>query len=211
MLWTMVKVRARSGGSPFAGDPEASGLALWLFSYADLLGVLGPGTTIGSAKALSTVIAALREQGIGRSVVARSVEQHGEDPARMRDVVASVHESVEMSPMPELEWPPIIEMLDDDLLVHLLGISHSSLRRYATRTRSTPDDVAARLHLLMLLVTDLAGSYNHYGIRRWFVRPRAQLGGRSPRDVLGAGFDPEGEPVAQVRSLSAALLGAGAT
>jgi hypothetical protein len=37
--------------------------------------------------------------------------------------------------------------------------------------------VAERLHWLAMVVADLAGSYNALGIRRWFERPRALLGG----------------------------------
>ena len=111
--------------------------------------------------------------------------------------------------MPDSEWAPLTQALGEELLAQLVGISPSSLLRYAAR--ATPDDVAARLHFLALLVADLAGGYNDYGVRRWFTRPRAALGGQAPRDLLGAGFDPEGADAARLRDLAAGLLGAGAT
>lgn len=63
----------------------------------------------------------------------------------------------------------------------MLGVSASSLRRYRTRARPTPAVIAARLHVLALVIADLAG-----------------------------GFDPDGDAAA-VRKLSSALAGAGAT
>jgi hypothetical protein len=61
------------------------------------------------------------------------------------------------------------------------------------------------------LVSDLAGSYNEFGIRRWFGRPRSQLGGRSPSVVLKRGWSPDDDDIRRVRGLAAALVGAGAT
>ena len=90
----------------------------------------------------------------------------------------------------------------------LVGVSVSSVRRYAAGTRATPQDIAERLHFLALLIADLAGSYNDFGIRRWLNRPRTPLGGRSPASLLGE-FDPEGPDAAAVATLAAALVGAG--
>ena len=85
-----------------------------------------------------------------------------------------------------------------------------SLRRYVSGSREVPDRIAARIHWLALLVSDLAGAYNELGIRRWFDRPRDSLGGRSPRQALGIDWDPAGPDAQLVRSLAAALAGAGA-
>jgi len=76
-------------------------------------------------------------------------------------------------------------------------VSTSSLRRYTAGARPTPDDVAARLHHVALIVGDIAGSYNDIGVRRWFTRPRTQLGTQTPATVLtGASHDgdPSGGP-----------------
>ena len=69
---------------------------------------------------------------------------------------------------------------DDDLLAALLGVSPISVRRYAKGERRCSDAVAARLHWLALLIDQLEGTYNAYGIRRWFQRPRAALDGQPP-------------------------------
>ena len=58
-----------------------------------------------------------------------------------------------------------------------------------------------------MVVADLAGAYNDFGIRRWFERPRSQLDGKSPRQTLGAAWTPEDAAAARVRALAAVLSG----
>jgi hypothetical protein len=62
-----------------------------------------------------------------------------------------------------------------------------------------------------MVVSDLAGSYNELGIRRWFERERSQLDGASPRRPLGAGWRSDGAPARRIRALAASLAGTGAT
>lgn len=112
--------------------------------------------------------------------------------------------------MPQGTWPVVLEVLGEDLLSTLLATSAASMRRYREGQRATPGPVAHRLHFLALLLADLAGAYNEYGIRRWFVRPRQRLDGRSPMEVLGSGFDPYGPDAARVRALVDALQASGA-
>ena len=100
------------------------------------------------------------------------------------------------------ESPAVQRVLGVDLLARLLGISTVSLRRYLSGSRTTPDDVAARLHALALIVGDLAGAYNDAGVRRWFVRARTVLGNRAPVDVLTSGWRPEDPGPRQVRGLA---------
>jgi hypothetical protein len=102
----------------------------------------------------------------------------------------------------------VIGTLGEELLAELVGVSVSSVRRYAGGSRAAPQDVAERLHFLALLIADLAGSYNDFGIRRWLNRPRTPLGGRSPASLLGE-FDPEGPDAAAVAKLAATLVGSG--
>jgi hypothetical protein len=117
---------------------------------------------------------------------------------------------LEECPLPATEWQAVRDVLDDELLMELVGASAPSVRRYAAGERATPDDVAARLHFIALVNGDVAGSYNDLGIRRWWRRPRARLDGRSPVEALGPGFDPDGPTAQTVRSLAAALVGPGA-
>ena len=49
---------------------------------------------------------------------------------------------------------------DDERLADLLGTSGTSMQRYATRKRQTPDEVSERLHALMMIASDLSGTFN---------------------------------------------------
>ena len=122
-----------------------------------------------------------------------------------------VSEALDASPMPMSEWPALHRVPGSDLLARLLNTSTASLRRHKSGARATPDDVAARLHALALMVGDLAGAYNDLGIRRWFVRPRTVLGNRTPAAVLTARWWPEDPGPRQVRDLASALTASPAT
>ena len=103
------------------------------------------------------------------------------------------------------QWPALSRCLGFSLLSHLLGVSHLGVRRHTSGTRTTPDRVAARLHFLALVVEHLAGAYDEIGIRRWFDRPRTQLGGKSPAQALAGDWSPEDEAAARVRELAGTL------
>jgi len=123
--------------------------------------------------------------------------------------VSEMNEQIEASPVPGGEWKQVVELLGDEKTAKLLGVSLSSVRRYASAARPTPQGVAERLHGLTLTLADLSGSYNDYGIRRWFDRPRSQLGGQTPGDVL-TGSEPNSGEAQAVSDLAAALVGLGA-
>ena len=106
--------------------------------------------------------------------------------------------------MPE-PWDHLMGVLSLPLLSRLLGISAISARRYKVAARTTPDDVAGRLHFLSLTVADLSGAYNEIGVRRWFDRKRAQLRGRAPSEVLKGRWQPTEPGPRQVCALARAL------
>jgi hypothetical protein len=118
---------------------------------------------------------------------------------------------LEESPVPATEWTAMRQIFGDDALADLLAISLSSLKRYASGERDTPLRIADRLHWVAMVVSDLAGSYNEFGMRRWFERERSQLDGRSPRKILGPRWQSSDESARRVRALAASLGGAGAT
>lgn len=128
----------------------------------------------------------------------------------LKVAVEEMNDQIEMSPQPAGEWEPAINTLGEELLAQLVGASPSSIRRYANHTRATPQNIAERLHFIAMLLADLAGSYNEFGIRRWFSRPRSALRGNSPAAVLGDQFSIDGESAAAVARLASALTGAGA-
>lgn len=135
------------------------------------------------------------------------------DPVRVREAFRGIYDALGENPVPRREWRALRAYFDDDRLASLLGISESSVQRYARGTRVTPDPIVARLHWLALVVGHLNGSYNEYGVRRWFARPRKALGGRSPQETLLADGDwsPDGEAARRVGSLAEAGMGMTAT
>ena len=109
------------------------------------------------------------------------------------------------------EWPHLVEIFGVDQLARLLAISPSSVRRYKEHARTIPDDIAGRLHLLALVVGDLAGAYNDIGIRRWFERVRTLLGNRAPQEFLRGDWSPNDPGPTKVRELARSLVAAAAT
>jgi hypothetical protein len=145
--------------------------------------------------------------GIGRDAALELLGQPG--PRHLGSVIGRLEDALASSPMPERELGVLLDVFDMDQLATLLDTSAVSLRRYVAGTRTVPDALAARIHWLALVSSDLAGAYNEMGIRRWFDRPRTQLDGRSPRQLLGRGWDPDDPKVDRVRALAAALAGPG--
>ncbi len=212
----MTEIRFDAVSDPPALLPLAHKLA-GLFTRSAAMGLLtGPTITRLDAAAVGRLVKSLQRHGIARTagvglaplmvkgarplnaVAARSLEQR----------IDQVAEALEASAAPLAEWPAMRQVFGDEMLGELLVLSLSSLKRYAAGQRTTPAPVVARLHWLAMLVADLAGAYNNFGIQRWFARPRAQLGGVSPRALLGEQWQADGEPAQRLRQLASALSGA---
>jgi hypothetical protein len=212
----MVPIRIHPDSAPSANRRLHERL-LTLVTRASAMGVLAGATvTQIDAQAVQRVLTALHKQGlIGAAPVALApLLKKGPallDAATAERMAASVEQLVAVldeSPAPASEWAPMRAVFGDDVLGDLLGIAPASLRRYAAAERATPQATAERLHWLAMVVSDLAGSYNDFGMRRWFERPRTQLGGKSPRALLGARWMPDDKTALQVRALAATLSGA---
>jgi hypothetical protein len=91
-------------------------------------------------------------------------------------------------------------LLGEDLLSQILGSS----TELPTSLNPTDD---ARLVWLSDTVAHLAGTYDEPGIRRWLVRPRAQLEGLTPLQCLRANWQPLDDGVQRVFRLAKALAG----
>jgi len=100
------------------------------------------------------------------------------------------------------EWPGLREVFGDELLASILSISPASVQRYAAGELRCPDEVAARLLWLAMVVEHLEGSFNAFGIRRWFQRSSQALGGLSPLAVLGEAWHPESAGAGRVMALA---------
>jgi transcriptional regulator with XRE-family HTH domain len=153
----------------------------------------------------------VREAGIGASAAASLARAQPSDVEAIARDLRQIGALLEESLFPETEWRRLLEIFDRDGLAALVGVSPSSVARYARGERRTPDEAAARLHLLALIAGDLAGAYNNLGIRRWFERPRTALDGRTPADLLRGRWRPDGPDVLRVRALARALLDSPAT
>jgi hypothetical protein len=148
------------------------------------------------------------DAGIGQDAAIALL--HGDQPpARLATLIRRLDEAMTASPVPDRELPELLRVFDREAVADLTGTSNVSLGRYQAGLRKWPDLLAARIHWLALVLADLGGAYNDFGMRRWFERKRTQLGGRSPREVLGSDWDPADPDVEQVRALAAALSGAG--
>ena len=146
--------------------------------------------------------------GIGHDA-AVALLQSDPDANRLAGLIERLDDSLAQSALPGREVPELLRVFDRDELAALAGTSSVSLGRYLTGARTWPDELAARVHWLSLVLSDLEGAYNAFGVRRWFDRQRAQLDDRSPRQVLGSGWDPSSPDVERVRQLAASLTGVG--
>jgi hypothetical protein len=157
-------------------------------------------------EALQTVAARARDSGIGVQAGSYLRSTSLGDPwdvELVRNIVEQLGDALEGSPLPNREIPELVRVLGWPLLERLSGGVEVSLRRYANEKRVAPDDLADRIHVLALMVGDLRGGYNDFGVRRWLQRPRTQLGGRRPLDILQGDWSPQAADVQSVRDLAA--------
>ncbi|HEY8200101.1 MAG TPA: hypothetical protein VII47_01970, partial [Actinomycetota bacterium] len=149
--------------------------------------------------------------GIGETAVVALRTRTKPQSHDVEAALETLRSALEASPVPEFEWPSLIELFGAEQLAGLVGVSVASLRRYAGGARTTPDAVAARLHVLAQLTADLRGAYSEVGVRRWFERKRTKLDGLAPRDILRGDWDPDATGPQEVRALARSLAGASAT
>lgn len=188
-------------------SPDLQAAAVRLITRAEAMGLIPPDDLMPfSPSVLDAAMKAFVRAGIGRGI--KKPTEADQDLHAALNLMNSV---VENSPHPDTEWDGVPRALPPEILTKLLGISDSSLRRYSARERPTPQQVAVRLHWLALRVADLTGAYNHYGIVRWFERPRRALGGQSPAQRLTGDWTPDDEQVTEVAELAANLTAMSAT
>ncbi|MCY3877787.1 MAG: hypothetical protein OXF74_01250 [Rhodobacteraceae bacterium] len=206
----MTNLHIQSVRSPF-GEPSLVSAAIGALTRADAMGLLLRPVTCLDYPAIQKLVADMSAAGIGRSFSAELHRMHRSDAAGLSTLLEKVNEALELSPAPAHEWRTLQSVLGVELLTRLLGISQSSVRRYISGDRSTPDEIAAQLHFLAFVVGDLAGAYNDIGVRRWFDRPRKRLDGNTPAQALGDIWSPECDRPRRVRELARALASSPAT
>jgi hypothetical protein len=211
----MTEIRIVSVSGPFL-DPRLASLGLGLVSRGQVMGFL-PDAVDGEVTLDLSLVRAIGHELAARDVaqeasfaLERAARRRNGRPGDLEGALRSAITAVDESPQPDGEWGPARELLGDDLLARLVGISPASLRRYAAGTRRTPDGVAWRLHVVARILAALLGSYNAYGIRRWFDRPRAALAGRAPAQVIAAAESESDERLLAAVGLAESLVGAAA-
>ncbi len=135
----------------------------------------------------------------------------GSAPGDMSDA-----EAARAEPTPgllgDLPWVPaarvasLAAVLSTPMLAALLGMPEEGLHAWIAEAEPVPDAALARLAFLEELTGRLSGRHDELGVRRWFERPRAELNGRSPRDMLAGDWSPDD---AQLVGSLVALTGTG--
>lgn len=170
------------------------------------MGLLEPAPPRPGLASVRQLAGKVRRAGIGVSPADLLGNVETLSPTEMVGLLELIIAALDASPAPAYEWKGLARVFSPDDLAELVRVSVSSLKRYQTGERDTPDAVAARLHFLALVVGDLAGSYNETGIRRWFQRKRTLLDGRSPASLLAGDWDPDEEGPMRIRALARQLV-----
>jgi hypothetical protein len=202
-------IRIESAKAPFT-LPRVAFQAVTALGRADAMGLLPANEHIETLDLPSfrNAVRHIHRAGIARNI---QLDLTNVSAPNLERTLEHLNLALEESPVPEFEWNRLAEVLGLVLLSRLLDISGSSIRRYRANARTTPDDVAERLHFLSLVVGDLAGAYNEIGIRQWFERKRAQLDGRTPLDWLKGRWKPVQTGPRRVQDLARALVASPAT
>ena len=197
-------IRIESAKAPFT-TPRLAFQAATALARADAMGLLPAEERIETLDLSSfrKAVHHIHRAGIARHIGLELTDTTGPDLER---ILERLNLALEESPAPEFEWNRLAGVLGLEILARLLGVSGTSVRRYRANARTTPDDVAERLHFLSLIVGDLAGAYNEIGIRQWFERKRAQLDGRSPLEWLKGRWKPTQPGPRRVQDLVRALV-----
>jgi hypothetical protein len=202
-------IQIESAKAPFT-LPRVAFQAVTALGRADAMGLLPADEHIATLDMPSfrKAVRHIHRAGIARNI---QLELRDASGSGLERTLEHLNLALEESPVPEFEWNRLADVLGLELLSRLLGISPSSIRRYKAAARTTPDDVAERLHFLSLIVGDLSGAYNEIGIRQWFERKRAQLDGRTPLDFFKARWNSSQPGARRVQDLARALVASPAT
>lgn len=169
---------------------------------AELMGVFERPAGVRIDRALvGSVIRAAADAGLADQIAVRSdAREPGEE------TILAFLDALQNSPQPAAEIGRLAAIFGYPRLGHLVGASEPSLRRYAAEERQAPDAIAQRTHFLALLVAIIRGSFNEFGIRRWFERPHPALDGRVPADLLSRAIDPADPDARAVFAAAVRLL-----
>jgi hypothetical protein len=203
---TMIQIRSNRRLTPAVARRGVEVLRL-----AEAMGLARPvGGPLGYGQ-IAQVADQVAEQGIGTAFAATLTSDAHLSMTDIRRALDSLLDAMKESPLPRSELHSLGELLGRDRVAQLVGTSQPSLRRYLAGSRSVPDDIAQRAHWLAIVVGYLRGGYNALGVRRWFERPRTQLDGRAPQQLVSGKWDPDDPGPMRVQALARSLVGSPAT
>ena len=108
-------------------------------------------------------------------------------------------------------WDNVQDTLGFDLMATLvtgeedLGVARHKLAEYDVNPHDLPEEVVERFNFITKIMKHIAGSFNDYGMKRWFLRRRTQLQGISPAQVLTGDWKPNEEWPQKVLQLAETL------
>jgi hypothetical protein len=176
---------------------------------ADSMGLLEEPIQELSWEVLSKVARTLSKRGLARDVAARLAAVPSRDEFVRYLDAASL--ALDESPVPVAELGKLNSVLGHELLAGLLEISAASLQRYQKGEREAPDVIAERAHFLTSVIAALEGTYNEFGVRRWFERPRSVFNGQTARKLLSRRWTPSDDSARRVLDAAESLQQLGAT
>ena len=186
-------------------------LAIEVWRRAEGMGLVDANASQLDAADIPRLLKRVGDAGIARGAALHFDNVEPPSVAEAEALLKLVIAALDSSPAPKFEWPAVSRVIDAEQLAPLLNVSASSLKRYASGERDTPDEVAARVHHVALIVGDLAGAYNEVGVRRWFERKRTALNGRAPAALLAGDWNPDDSSPQKVRELARSLVALGAS
>jgi hypothetical protein len=177
---------------------------------ADAMGLLDEPIQELSAEVVRRVAKSLSKRGLASDLAARLTTAAPSRDEFVRYLDAALL-ALDESPVPAAELAKLNSILGHELLVRMLDISAASLQRYENGDREAPDSIAERAHFLTSVIAALEGTYNDFGVRRWFERPRSVFNGRTARQLLTRRWMPSDESVRRVLTAAESLQELGAT
>ena len=205
----MTNLHIKSVLPPFE-EEELYRRATRFLRRADAMGLLeGPIEEL-SPEVVRRVARKLSKRGLASDVAARLTAPVPSRDEFVRYLDAALL-ALDESPVPVAELTKLNSILGHELLAAMLEISAASLQRYQNGNRAAPDAVADRAHFLTSVIAALEGTYNEFGVRRWFERPRSLFNGRSARQLLARRWTPSDDSARRVLNAAESLQTLGAT
>jgi hypothetical protein len=208
MIWSVGNIHITSILPPLE-EEHLYPRATRFLRRADSMGLLDEPIQELSAGVVRRVAQRLSKRGLASDLAARlTAEPSRDELVRYLDAALV---ALDESPVPAAELAKLTSILGHELLVGMLEISLASLQRYQNGDREAPDAIAEKAHFLTSVIAALEGTYNEFGVRRWFERPRSVFNNRTARQLLSRRWTPSDESARRVLAAAESLQELGAT